>query len=84
MTHMRNYSIPNVEFSSTPVFNNQEVTVVFVLGGPGAGKGTQCAKLVQEFGFVHLSAGDLLRAEQNREGSRFGAMIADYIKEGLV
>jgi len=31
--------------------------------GPGAGKGTQCALLAKEFGFVHLSAGDLLRAE---------------------
>eukprot|EP00960_Hanusia_phi_P043161 755889-Hanusia_phi.AAC.12 len=32
-------------------------TVVFVLGGPGAGKGTQCANIVKEFGWVHLSAG---------------------------
>ncbi len=31
--------------------------------GPGAGKGTQCAKLVENHGFVHLSAGDLLREE---------------------
>ena len=35
--------------------------VIFVLGGPGAGKGTQCAKIVDNFGYVHLSAGDLLR-----------------------
>ena len=31
--------------------------VVFVLGGPGSGKGTQCAKLAQRGGFVHLSIG---------------------------
>ena len=31
--------------------------VVFVLGGPGAGKGTQCEKIVKRYGFVHLSAG---------------------------
>jgi len=31
--------------------------------GPGAGKGTQCQKIVENFGFVHLSAGDLLREE---------------------
>eukprot|EP00955_Chlamydomonas_euryale_P056120 356323-Chlamydomonas_euryale.AAC.3 len=37
--------------------------VVFVLGAPGAGKGTQCAKIVENFGWTHLSAGDLLRSE---------------------
>ncbi|KAF9653161.1 UMP-CMP kinase [Thelephora ganbajun] len=67
-----------------PVFDNYKITVVFVLGGPGAGKGTQCEKLVQEFGFCHLSAGDLLRAEQNREGSQYGAMIKQYIKDGQI
>lgn len=67
-----------------PVFDNSKITVIFVLGGPGAGKGTQCAKLVQEFGFCHLSAGDLLRAEQNREGSQYGAMIKQCIKDGQI
>lgn len=32
-------------------------------GGPGSGKGTQCANIVENFGYTHLSAGDLLRAE---------------------
>ena len=32
-------------------------TVIFVLGPPGAGKGTQCSKIVEKFGFTHLSAG---------------------------
>jgi adenylate kinase family enzyme len=35
----------------------KDTTVIFVLGGPGAGKGTQCEKLVKEFAFEHLSAG---------------------------
>jgi len=55
-----------------------------VLGGPGAGKGTQCAKLVEDFHFCHLSAGDLLRAEQNREGSEYGDLIRTYIREGNI
>lgn len=70
--------------TSSPAFDPKEVTVVFVLGGPGAGKGTQCAQLVKQHGFVHLSAGDLLRAEQNRDGSEFGAMIKEHIKEGKI
>jgi len=58
--------------------------VIFVLGGPGAGKGTQCARLVEDFGFCHLSAGDLLRAEQHRVGSEFGELIQRCIKEGNI
>ncbi|KAK9793195.1 hypothetical protein WJX73_001395 [Symbiochloris irregularis] len=58
-------------------------TVVFVLGGPGSGKGTQCAKLVEEFGLVHLSAGDLLRAHM-KSGTPDGQMVADMIKDGKI
>lgn len=38
-----------------PVFSNDKVKVIFVLGGPGSGKGTQCSRLVKDWGFVHLS-----------------------------
>ncbi|KAG8525410.1 bifunctional uridylate/adenylate kinase [Bacidia gigantensis] len=68
----------------TPTFSPEKTSVVYVLGGPGAGKGTQCANLVRDYGFNHLSAGDLLRAEQDREGSEFGQMIKDYIKDGKI
>ena len=57
--------------------------VVFVLGGPGAGKGTQCANIVRDFAFVHLSAGDLLRDARN-SGDETGKMIDHYIKEGQI
>ncbi|KAJ3947930.1 bifunctional uridylate/adenylate kinase [Colletotrichum fioriniae] len=43
-----------------------------------------CARLVSDYGFTHLSAGDLLRAEQDRPGSQFGQLIKDYIKDGLI
>ncbi|KAJ3337957.1 hypothetical protein HDU93_000281 [Gonapodya sp. JEL0774] len=59
-------------------------SILFVLGGPGAGKGTQCTNLVRDHGFVHLSAGDLLRDEQKRPGSPYGQLIDTYIKEGQV
>ena len=58
--------------------------VVFILGGPGAGKGTQCGKLVEDFrGVKHLSAGDLLRAERS-SGSEQGEMIDRYMAEGKI
>lgn len=56
--------------------------VVFVIGGPGSGKGTQCELVASELGFVHLSAGELLREERRREGSELGAMIEEVIKAG--
>jgi len=70
--------------SPSPVFDDKKVTVIYVLGGPGAGKGTQCALLVKDYDFVHLSAGDLLRAEQDRDGSQYGDLIKEYIKEGKI
>jgi len=57
--------------------------VIFVLGGPGAGKGTQCARLVDEFSLTHLSAGDLLRQERASD-SKDGQMIDEYIKAGKI
>jgi UMP-CMP kinase len=59
-------------------------SVIFVLGGPGSGKGTQCSKMVTDYSFVHLSAGDLLRAERDREGSELGELINSYIVEGKI
>ena len=37
--------------------------IIFVLGGPASGKGTQCERIVQDFGYCHISTGDLMRAE---------------------
>ncbi|KAI9668184.1 MAG: bifunctional uridylate/adenylate kinase [Bathelium mastoideum] len=69
---------------TNPLFSSAQTTVIFVLGGPGAGKGTQCARLVRDYGFAHLSAGDLLREEQERPGSQFGDMIREFIREGKI
>uniref|UniRef100_A0A1D1XFM2 adenylate kinase n=1 Tax=Anthurium amnicola TaxID=1678845 RepID=A0A1D1XFM2_9ARAE len=57
--------------------------ITFVLGGPGSGKGTQCVKISEMFGFVHLSAGDLLRKEISSNSDN-GVMIRDIIKEGKI
>lgn len=42
--------------------------IVFVLGGPGAGKGTMCELAESQLGWTHLSTGELLRAEQQAGG----------------
>jgi len=76
--------LPLASTNTSPAFDPEKVVVVYILGGPGAGKGTQSANLVRDYGFVHLSAGDLLREEQNDEGSKYGQLIKDYIKDGLI
>ena len=60
-----------------------EQAVYFVMGGPGSGKGTQCAKLTERYGMVHLSAGDLLRAEV-ASGSKLGQEISSIIDQGQI
>ncbi|KAM3263816.1 UMP-CMP kinase 3 [Capsicum chacoense] len=59
----------------------KKVKVVFVIGGPGSGKGTQCQRIAQQFGYTHLSVGELLRQEIN-SGSETGSMIHSIMKEG--
>ncbi|MGI6031815.1 MAG: adenylate kinase [Coriobacteriales bacterium] len=54
---------------------------IVLLGAPGAGKGTQSAKLVEEFGFSHLSTGDLLRAAV-KEGTELGKKAKTYMDAG--
>lgn len=55
--------------------------VLFVLGGPGSGKGTQCELMTEHFKFEHLSTGDLLRAEV-KAGTDLGKEIDGYISKG--
>eukprot|EP00798_Chlamydomonas_sp_ICE-L_P013610 gene13610-19485_t len=62
----------------------EDSTIIFVLGGPGCGKGTQCDKIKATYeGVVHLSAGDLLRAEV-ASGSEVGAKCEALMKEGKI
>lgn len=56
-------------------------TVVFILGGPGSGKGTMCELAATQLGWTHLSTGDLLRAERERGGPT-AAAIEGYMTAG--
>ncbi|MDA0309512.1 MAG: adenylate kinase [Bacteroidetes bacterium] len=51
------------------------------LGPPGSGKGTQSAKLIEDFGFIHLSTGDIFRAEL-KSGSALGLEAKSYLDSG--
>lgn len=56
-------------------------TVIFVLGGPGSGKGTQCSELKNHHGFIHVSTGDLLREAKDGDGPN-AKYIADTMANG--
>jgi adenylate kinase family enzyme len=68
-------------FGIKPIIKADKPSVLFILGGPGAGKGTQCEILVKDYGYKHLSTGDLLREEIKHKGPE-SASIEEYIKEG--
>lgn len=59
----------------------KDAKVLFVIGGPGSGKGTQCAKMVDRYGYTHISSGDLLRKEVD-SGSRRGRKLGEIMKKG--
>ncbi|MBR0405913.1 MAG: adenylate kinase [Eggerthellaceae bacterium] len=54
---------------------------IVLLGGPGAGKGTQAAKLVEEFKTPHISTGDMLRAAV-KAGTPLGRKAKGYMDAG--
>ena len=51
------------------------------LGPPGAGKGTQCKRIVEKYGVVHLSSGDILRAERTAN-TELGKKAQSYMDSG--
>ncbi|UJR33891.1 hypothetical protein I4U23_021311 [Adineta vaga] len=55
--------------------------IIFVVGGPGSGKGTQCERIVQKYGYTHLSTGDLLREAVQSKTER-GEQLNALMKEG--
>jgi len=55
--------------------------VIILLGPPGAGKGTQCKRIVEKYKLVHLSSGDILRS-QRASGTELGKKAADFMDSG--
>ncbi|KAK1981029.1 adenylate kinase-domain-containing protein [Colletotrichum cereale] len=59
-------------------------SIVFVIGGPGVGKGTLCTRIAEKFNFAHLSVGELLREEQDDPASDFGDFLRESIQQSVI
>ena len=70
-------SVSKTETAATPL----RPMNVILFGPPGSGKGTQAKHLVKEFGFAHVSTGDILR-EEIRQKTDLGEMAAGFMREG--
>ncbi|MCB9252098.1 MAG: adenylate kinase [Flavobacteriales bacterium] len=56
---------------------------IVLFGPPGAGKGTQSEKLIEKYKLIHLSTGDILRAER-KAGTPLGKKANEYIDKGIL
>lgn len=54
---------------------------IVLFGGPGSGKGTQSARLIDKYGLYHISTGELLRDHIKRE-TEIGKTANEYISKG--
>ncbi|SDB20003.1 Adenylate kinase [Streptococcus henryi] len=54
---------------------------LLIMGLPGAGKGTQAAKIVEKFGVAHISTGDMFRAAMANQ-TEMGVLAKSYIDKG--
>lgn len=56
---------------------------ILILGGPGAGKGTQARRIARNFDLPHISTGDIFRSQMER-GTELGRKIEKYMHSGLL
>ena len=56
---------------------------LILLGPPGAGKGTQCKRIIDKYSVAHLSSGDILRAER-KANSELGQKAQGYMDRGAL
>ncbi len=54
---------------------------IILLGAPGAGKGTQASKIAEHYGILHISTGDIFRANI-KGGTEIGKLAKSYIDAG--
>jgi adenylate kinase len=54
---------------------------IVIFGAPGSGKGTQSEKMIEKYGFEHISTGDVLR-DQIKKGTELGNTAKRFIDNG--
>ena len=69
-------NLRDILYFSTRIMKN-----IVIFGAPGAGKGTQSDKMIEKYGFGHISTGDVLRNEI-KNGTELGKTAKGYIDNG--
>jgi len=81
--------MPGMERQAIDKSKLQGKKIIWIMGGPGSGRGTQCEKLALKYKYKHLSSGDLLRHEvmsgSQRGGNLYKLMAnGDTVPNGIV
>ena len=63
--------------------NGVKLMIIFMLGAPGAGKGTQAKKIAEKYSIPHISTGDIFRANI-KNGTELGKKAKTYMDQGLL
>ncbi|KAG7201951.1 hypothetical protein KM043_004656 [Ampulex compressa] len=73
-------AIPRSSGIDASAIKESSLPIIFVIGGPGAGKKTQCYKVAKKYGFLSIVSGDLLRDEIATHSQR-GVILARLMSE---
>lgn len=57
--------------------------IIFIIGGPGSGKGTQCQLLSQKYAYKHISVGEILRSEKKKD-TQYANLINNSLNNGQI
>ncbi|GAW79067.1 UMP-CMP kinase [Plasmodium gonderi] len=89
-THLyRKHVVERNFFANNTFTMSKDQPFIFMLGGPGSGKGTQCKLIQEKFNFVHISAGDCLReyltkCEKGEVDTKHQTIVEDCINNGNI
>jgi|GEM_PF-68827 len=76
--------LDNTVYNSYPlseILSSKTMKFIVITGPPYSGKGTQCEELVKQYGLTHISTGDHIRKEKEKQ-SEIGKTMLDYDERG--